>query len=113
MEEFVKLENAHVTQHTNGHERSEWSLEANMTDEKLWKFPSTFTEEQMFNILDFARAFEKEAWNEGIKFGREKARQIWEPKLKMAEARIEYMKSENIRLSNALENLYMETHPEV
>ena len=105
-EEFIKLENAHVTQYTNGHERSEWSLEANMTDEKLWTFPSTFTENQMFNILDFAREFEKEAWNAGIKFGRDKAKEIWEPKLRMAEARIEYMKKENERLAEALGNIY-------
>ena len=106
MEEFIKLENAHVTQHTNGHEKSEWSLEANTTNEKLWSFPKTYTENQIFDILAFGREFESKAWNAGIKFGRDKAREIWEPKLKMAEARIEYMKTENERLAQALGNVY-------
>lgn len=106
--EYVKLENAHITQHTNGAEKSEWSLEANETNESLHQFPKTFTEEQMFNILDFARKYENIAWNEGIKFGRDKARDIWEVKLELANKQIIYMREENARLATALENIYAE-----
>ena len=104
--EYIKLENAHITQHTDGAEKSEWSLEANNTDEKLHQFPNTFTEKQMFNILDFARKYELEAWNSGIKFGRNKAKEIWEKKIELANKQIKYMREENARLAQALEGVY-------
>ena len=112
MKEFIKLENAHVTQHINGAIKSEWSLEANSSDEKLWGFPSTFTEKQMFGVLDFARKYELEAWNAGIKFGKQKTLEVYNPKIKFIEEQIEYMKKENEKLANALENSYMNTHEE-
>ena len=111
--EFIKLQNSHVTQHTNGHIKSDWSLEANQTDEKLALFDKTFSEKQMFDILDFARKYELIAFNEGIKFGKSKSHEVFIPKIKILEDRIEFMKAENERLALALENLYISTHEEI
>jgi len=107
MKQYIKLENAHITQHSSGEKTSDWSIEANETNERLIKFPSKYSEKEMMAILDFARDYEHIAWNAGIRFGRDKAKEIWEYKLEQAEVRIEYMKKENERLANALQNVYV------
>ena len=59
--ELIKLQNAHVTQHTNGHIKSEWSVEENESNDVLGLFPANINEETMFKILDFSKKFELEA----------------------------------------------------
>lgn len=104
--EYIKLQHSHATQITNGHERSDWSIEANHTNEQLAIFPSTLTETQMFSILDFAKKYELEAWNQGIKFGSKKTSEVWDKKVKKLQESIDLMRAENERLAEALATVY-------
>jgi hypothetical protein len=101
--EYIKLQNSHVTQQTNGHIKSEWTVKENITGDSLQVFPNTIDENTMFSIMDFAKKYELVAFNEGIKFGKNKVLEVYLPKIKQMEERIESMKAENERLSSVLE----------
>lgn len=101
--DYIQLQNSHVTQHTNGHIKSDWEVQENISNDILCLFPNTVNEELMFKITDFAKEFELKAFNSGIKLGKEKTVAVYEPKIKQMEEAIKQMKSENVRLSEALE----------
>ena len=103
-QDMIDLANAHVTQHTSNSVKSPWSVEANITDAPLGKFPSHYTEAQMFEILDFAKKYELEAFNTGVQYGKQIANGVQEPKIEQLLKRIDLMKEENERISAALEN---------
>ncbi len=73
MEDLIKLQNAHVTQHTDETGRSDWRVEANVTDELLHELPAHIKDADMFTILEFARKFELEALQAGIEFQKKHA----------------------------------------
>ena len=102
-QDMIDLANAHMTQHTNGAVKSPWSIEANITDAPLGKFPAEYSEGQMFQILDFAKKYELEAFNTGVQYGKQIANGVLEPKIEQLLKRIETMKDENERISAALE----------
>ena len=100
---MIKLQNAHVTQHTNGHIKSDWSVEANITDEKLASFDKTVNDKLMFKILNFAREFELEAFNIGIAYGKKMTVGVYDNKIDNMTRAIKEMREENERLSVALQ----------
>ena len=106
---ILDLATAHMTQHTNGHIKSDWSIEKNITDEVIIKFDKTYNEKQMFKILDFAKEYELIAFNKGIKFGKEKTITVYEEKLKVSQMQINLMSAENDRLSKLLDKLSLGT----
>jgi len=102
-EDLIPLQASHVAQHTNGHIKSDWSVELNKTDEKILEFPSTYTDAEVFKIMDFAKKYELEALNIGINFAKKQGnvylKSIIDEQLKI----IELLKSDNERLAKALE----------
>ena len=108
MQDMIHLQNSHVTQLTNGHLVTDWKVYANGENvTPLMTLPATYTETEVFKIMDFAKQYELTAFNEGAKFGKRKTMEVYQPKLDAAEARINEMIKENERLSTALEQVYM------
>jgi hypothetical protein len=113
MSELIPLQSSHITQHTNGHIKSEWSVELNMTDERILLLPSKYSDTEVFHIMDFAKKYELEALNIGIQHGKSITVEVYDKKLEDAGRVIEYMKAENEKLAMALEKLYMENVVEI
>lgn len=101
--DLIHLQNAHITQHTNGHVKSEWKVEKNITNERLAVLPKHFSEADVFTIMDFARKFELIAWNEGIAFGKMKTVKVYEPTIRELQQKLEMATQENERLAEILE----------
>ncbi len=77
--DLIHLQHSHTTQHTNElGEKTEWSVQKNITNEELAILPSTWDENTVFTALDFAKVFELEAFNVGINFGVKKMTEKYE-----------------------------------
>ncbi len=52
LHQLITLQTVHMTQHTvDGHKRTPWSIEENITNKKLTEFPASLNEEQVFKIV--------------------------------------------------------------
>lgn len=105
MSEFIKMQHAHVNQHTSSGVKGDWKIEANETNEALGILPGRLDHNEVFNILDIARKYELEAFNIGINFGKKEQDKQHLLVRKAYEARIHEAIKENERLAVALENL--------
>lgn len=104
--DLVDLANAHVTQLTGSDQKkTQWSVEANGTNEVLAKLDSKYTEAQVFEILDFARKYELISLNAGIQFQKGISNAYWETIEKKLKRVISELTDENNRLSGILESL--------
>jgi len=67
---LIDLQAAHVTQLTDEDGvKSPWFVRQNETNNDLYSLPGHWKEEDVFTTLDFARKFELEALNVGIRYG--------------------------------------------
>ena len=103
--ELIKVQNSHVTQHTSGHKKTDWKIEANISNEQLGTLPSRLLEAEVFSIMRFIKKFELEAFNIGIQFGKEKQMQMYDPLLKEYKRKLNLAKNENERLAEVLDRL--------
>jgi len=101
--DYIKLQNANVTQVSKSNEKTDWLIRANKTGENLGTLPSKLTEKEVFSILDVARKFELEAFNVGINFGKQKQQESFSQIRKQLEERLRLAKNENERLADALD----------
>lgn len=67
-ENLIDLQNAHVTQLTEGNIKGDWMVRQNVTSDDLFTLPPHLSEKDVFTILKFARKFELIAFNTGIHF---------------------------------------------
>lgn len=100
---LVELADSHVTQHTNGHLKSEWKVYTADNDKPLVQFPSTYTENDVFRIMDFAKKYELKALNAGISFQKDKQNGVLKEIIDNQKKLIEDLKEDNERLASALE----------
>ena len=110
--DIIPLQACHVTQHTNGHEKTDWSVEKNITDEQIYKFPKTYTEAEIFHILDFAKKFELEALNIGINLEKTRQNQVLKNIIDTQKKLIGDLANDNERLATALEKEFFKNLPE-
>lgn len=103
--EYIPLAHAHVTQHTSGNKRTEWSVQENETDKVLGELPERLTELEIFSILNFARKYELEAFNKGIEFGKEVYKQTFNSEISQLRENLRLARHENERLAEAIEIL--------
>ena len=62
--DLIDLQTASITQSTTeGYIKSEWTVQKNITNEKLFELPKNFNETEIFKIMEFARKFELIAFN--------------------------------------------------
>lgn len=67
--DIIELANCHITQTTNKGVKSDWKVKKE-NGEDIAELPKEFTERQAMKVIHFARKFELEAFNIGIRFGK-------------------------------------------
>lgn len=100
---LVELTGSSITQITQGHVKSDWKVYANDTDKVLCAFPSKYSENEIFHIMDFAKEYELKALNAGIKFQRDKQNGALGETIAKQKKLIEALKQENEKLADALD----------
>jgi len=64
---LIPLQAAHINQYTTNGKKTDWEIQENKTNEILHKLSNKISDENMFAVLDFAKKFELEAFNIGMK----------------------------------------------
>ena len=103
--EYIKLASAHATQHSNGGKKGDWSIEANITNERLFTLPKHLSDTAVFAILASAREYELIAWNEGIKFQKSKQNTLLTERIEKLKDINKALIEENERLATVLDKL--------
>lgn len=65
-ENLIQLASANAFQLTESGKKSDWIIRENVTDEELHRFNGRISDEDMFEILRFARKYELIALNVGM-----------------------------------------------
>lgn len=102
-ENLIELQTAHVNQYTISGVRGDWFVEKNITNERLHTFSPLITDEEMSSIMDFARKYELEAFNIGIKFQKQKQNKLLIEQIDQLKKTITELANENDRLAIILE----------
>ena len=76
MDSLIKLQSAHVNQHTTKGVKSNWKIEENKTNDSIGELPARLNHNEVFQILDMARECELEAFQIGIEFGKKEQKKI-------------------------------------
>jgi len=113
MTDIIQLQNANVTQGTNGHIKTPWTVKENITGTDLFTLPKDIIDKDMFKVMDFAREYELIAFNKGIAFGKEKTVKVYDEKLKHLQFAVNEMRAENERLAEALEREMFKDYVEI
>lgn len=100
---LVKLAGSHITQHTNGAHKSEWEVFTNDDEEMIMKFPNNYSESDIFRIMDFAKKYELEALNAGIKFQKNRQNEVLKGIIDDQKTSLNFLKEENEKLAGALD----------
>lgn len=103
--ELIKLASAHATQLSSKGKKTGWSVEANITNEKLVELPQKLKEQEVFLILNFARKYELEALNIGIDFQKKKNNAYMQEKINLLTRTNEALIEENERLATVLDKM--------
>lgn len=106
--ELIPLQSLHVTQHNNGGVKSDWSVEENITNDRLHTLPARLNEAEVFSITKFAKKYELEAFNKGIDFQKTKQNEYLKSVIKELQFNNDNLAKENVRLANILEKLLPE-----
>lgn len=104
-EEYIKLSSAHMTQHSKDGMKTDWSVEANITNERLFTLPKNLSDTAAYAILEIGRQYELEAWNAGIKFQKTKQNEYLSTQIKELKEINEALVEENERLATVLDKL--------
>lgn len=100
---LIDLQNSHMTQHTNGHEKSDWKVQKNITNETLFVLPGRLLESEVFAIMHKVRYFELTALNTGIEFQKSRQNVILKSEISQLKGTLKWLVAENERLATALE----------
>ena len=101
--ELIPLKHAHVTQHTIGATKTDWTIRENKTEKTLGELPNKLNEKEVFAILNMMRKYESEAFNTGIEFGKKKYKNVFDPKMSQLQENNRRAGIENERLADALD----------
>ena len=99
------LATAHVTQQTNNAVKTDYSLQANETNEVLFELPKCLTDSQVFSIMDFMKKYELKAFNIGINFQKTKNNKLLSQTINEQKNHITGLTNENARLAELLDNI--------
>lgn len=107
--ELIDLQSAHMTQHTtDGHTKTDWSVEKNITNEQIFVMPKRLTDKEVFAFMNFAKKYELIAFNKGISFQKDRQNELLVATIKELQINNKGLAEENIRLASILENLLPE-----
>ncbi len=103
--ELIDLQSAHITQGTNGINKTEWEVKKNITEESLYILPKRFSEKEVFLVMNFAKKYELIAFNAGIKFQKGKQNEVLTEQIKNLKQAVSNLAEENERLADVLDKL--------
>ena len=103
--QLIQLQAAHITQHKGKDGNTDWSIEENITNDKLGTLPKHFKDSEVFAVMRFAREFELKALNAGIDFQKDKNNEYLMAKIDKAESIIRELGAENNKLASVLDNM--------
>ena len=100
----IQIQAANVYQgtHSDG-TKTDWLVRENITGVELFKLRSTYKEDEVFEILAFARKFELIAFNVGIDFGKAEAKKYYETVINGKNEVLKALTAENSRLAEVLD----------
>ena len=108
--ELIDLQSAHMTQHTGENGKTDWSVEKNITNERMTTLPKRLKETEVFSIINFAKKYELIAFNTGIEFQKDKQNAFLTATIKELQKNNQDLADENIRLAGILDNLLPEVN---
>ena len=103
--QLLKLQTCHTTQHTNEGTKSDWSIEENMTNNVIHILPRKLRDKEVLEVVNFAKKYELEAFNIGIKFQKEQQNSFLLAQISELTNNIKGLAAENEKLANTLDNL--------
>lgn len=101
--EHILLQHAHVTQNSKNGKKSDWYIKANKTEKELGILPKKLNDKEVFAILNMMRKHEQHAFNVGIDFGKDKYKNVFDPKMAELKEINRLAGIENERLADALD----------
>jgi hypothetical protein len=107
MKDLIVLQNCHVTQVTNNGQKGKWKVRENITSNDLFELSEKFTDEDVNNILSFAKTYEQIAFESGISFQKKLSAKMYEDKIKELTRFIQIAREENNRLATKLEKFIL------
>lgn len=105
MKDLIDLQHCHATQTALHGVKTPWQVLKNNTEEKLWEFPATFSESQVFAALDFAKHYELIALNAGIDFQKDKQNSLLVAQIDQLRATVKELQRHNESLAETLDRL--------
>lgn len=101
--EYIPLQHAHVTQNTSGNQKTEWEIKENITFKVLGSLPKRLLDTEVRAILKMMKEYEQSAFNTGIEFGKQKYKNVFDPKFAQLKEMHGRSIIENERLAEALD----------
>lgn len=100
MTDLIPLQTAYIRQSKDVKDNA-W-VGFNTEGEEIFELSGTFSPKQAMSYLHFARPFELEALNKGIRFGKEEAGRQYREHLEMAAAQMQSLMAENEKLATKI-----------
>lgn len=73
MTDKIQLASCNAFQLTESGKKGDWVIRENVTDEELYRLNGKISDQDMFEIMKFARKYELIAFNAGIQLQKERA----------------------------------------
>lgn len=105
MNDLIDLQNCHATQITHDGVKGEWRVRKNITSEDLYTLPGTISDADLQSCLDFARKFERIAFNAGIEFQKKLSLAMYGTQADELLEKNRLATEENMRLASKLQSL--------
>lgn len=101
--ELIQLQSCNAFQKIGQDLNADWAIRENITGDVLQTLPGYIKDQDIFLILDFAKKYELIAFNEGIKFQKDKQNLVLSDKILHQDNTIKEILAENERLAGILE----------
>ena len=102
---LIPLQHANAYQEDGANGKTDWLIRENQTNRPLFELDKTIRDEQIFQILDFARKYELEAFNKGIEFQKKQSNKPLLDEIKYLREQLEAVTKHDEMLANKLEAL--------
>ena len=106
MSKVGPIQNCHITKHTGKLKPGfpkDWMVEENITNRRLGHLPAKLTEAEVFEVIEFCRKYELEAFNAGVHFGKSQRQSVLQPQIEQLKNNLNIARQENERIADALD----------
>lgn len=104
--EYIELQTSHVTQISKDGKKGNWLVKQNGTGKNLHTLPVMLSDQDVFNVMHFAKEYELKAFNSGIRFQKTKQNDFLTDKVEQLTEVIQALTEENERLSTVIDKFH-------